>query len=220
MLQLWEVPVQGGEWRRLAESEAFDCAADWSPDGRLLAFTRTIRQLQTLGNDIFLYDFDQRTVVPFLPATANRHTPAFSPDGRWLAYSSNESGRAEVYVTSYADRANTATVSQGGGETPFWSRDGRTLYYRTLQPATGASVSLMSVDVRAGRTLALGPPRTIARLPEGFIAIGPGRCVDLHPDGRFLVGRWTRPFPVLPVTRLHVVQNWFSELERLSPKPR
>jgi eukaryotic-like serine/threonine-protein kinase len=226
LLQLWELPVEGGEWRRLVESDGFDCATDWSPDGRFLAFSRSAAPGPS--REIMLYDFEERAVTPFLPMKA--WSPAFSPDGRWLAYASEESGRIEAYVTSFPDRARTATVSQLGGESPFWSRDGRTLFYRTLLPSVegraafmgmaGATYSLVRVEVRAGPALALGPPRTLARLPEGFIPLKPGRCVDQHPNGRFLVGRFTKPFPDTPITRLELVHNWFAELKRVSPRQR
>jgi hypothetical protein len=135
----------------------------------------------------------------------------------------------EVYITSFPHQTQTTTVSQSGAHAPLWSRDGRTLFYRTLltsadaTPASmgmpGATGSIVAVDVHAARTLALGTPRRLAPLPDGFIPLNPMRCVDQHPDGRFLVGR-SKPFPQKPVTRLNVVHNWFAELERLSPKPR
>ena len=72
-------------------------------------------------------------------------SPEFSPDGRWLAYSSNESGREEVYVTSFPGREQTLTVSRQGGSTR-WSRDGKRLYYAPTPPR--ARAWMMAVSVR------------------------------------------------------------------------
>ncbi len=95
------------------------------PGWRLLAFVRE----GPPSTDILLYRFEDRQVVPFLTTEAYEAYPEFSPDGRWLAYASDESGRTEVYVTSFPGREQTITVSRQGGRAPAWSRDGRRLFY-------------------------------------------------------------------------------------------
>jgi serine/threonine-protein kinase len=223
-LQLWELPIQGGgDWHRLVESEVSDCASSWSPDGRFLAFTRASGPPS--GDDIFLYNTETREIVPFLTQNADQQTPVFSPDGRWLAYLSTESGPPEIYITSLPDRKQTITVSRLGGFAPIWSRDGRRLFYHTPHSAKGQS--MMSIDVRFNGSLSLGPPTFLfelpelfsSQLPELFSSMTPVRSVELHPDGRrFLVGKWASPpYTFSPTTRLQVVHNWFTELERLSP---
>jgi hypothetical protein len=201
---LWSVPVEGGgEWERLTQSGAMEAPSSWSPDGRVLAYTRE--------GDIFLYRFADRQVTPFLVTKSREGSPEFSPDGRWLAYESDESGRLEVYVVSFPDRRRTHTVSQNGGANPAWSRDGRRLFYRSLDGR-----SLLGVRVRAGESFSLGKPAVLFETPWHVALMG-WRGYDLHPDGRrFLFGRIKEEFPP-PITRLELVHNWFAELERLSP---
>jgi serine/threonine-protein kinase len=212
--QIWVLPSTGrGAWERLTDGEQTHWELSWSPDGQFLAFVRG--ELTSL--DIFLYRFEDRQIVPFLATEATEGGPAFSPDGRWLAYSSNESGRFEVYVTSFPDREQTHTVSRRGGSAPAWSRDGRRLFYLSDGPRAGG-YSMMAVAVRHGPALSLGQPTRLFRLPDGFQPLTPIRNFELHPDGRrFVVGIPVKTDPPPPITRLHLVHNWFAELERLVP---
>jgi serine/threonine-protein kinase len=205
--KLWQVPVDGGgEWERLTRGGREEWVQSWSPDGSVLAFMRAA--------DILLYRFADRQVVPFLATPANEMTAEFSPDGRWMAYVSDEDGRLDVHVTSYPDRRQTLVVSAEGGEVPVWSRDGRRLYYSSDDQA-----SLMRVDVRPGACLTLDPPSVLFQVkPNIFFG---NRAMVLHPDGRrFLFLRLAAPKPPTPITRLNVVHNWFTELERLCPTRR
>jgi serine/threonine-protein kinase len=213
---LWALPSGGGEWERLTEGEHHDWSPSWSPDGEVLAF----RRVGPRSSDIFLYRFDDRQTVPFMTTKANERFPEFSPDGRWLAYSSDESGRPEVYVTSFPDREQTLTVSRQGGRAPAWSADGSRLFYDSV-PSPGGGGSMMAVAVRHGLSLSLGRPTALFTLPERFIRMGVARSYALHPDGRrFLIGRWAEQERPDPITRLQLVHNWFTELERLSPTGR
>jgi serine/threonine-protein kinase len=216
-MNLWELPAEGtGAWRRLTDVDALDVPSSWSPDGRHLAFVRSV---SAMPMDVFLYRFEDRQVVPFLATAAREMSPEFSPDGRWLAYVSNETGREEVYLTSFPGRERTLSVSRQGGAGPAWSRDGRTLYY--LQ----GEESIMSVAVMSGPPLSLGPPTLVCRrppdlreFPEAFPVV---RSYDLHPDGRrFVFGTRGQAKSSPPVTRLTLVHNWFAEVERLSPTRR
>ena len=133
--------------------------------------------------------------------------------------SNSRKDRGVVYVTSFPDRKQTITVSRQGGWAPAWSRDGRRLFYYSHPPAPDGRRSLMAVPVRHDPELSLGQPTALFRLPERFLAFGVIRGYELHPDGRrFLVGVKKEQDPSPPITRLHVVHNWFTELERLSPR--
>ena len=102
--------------------------AAWSPDGSMLAYS-----VQTgLRSDIWMLTMgDPPTTTPFLSRPASEHSPAFSPDGRWLAYVSDESGRFEVYLQPYPTGERLA-VSTAGGNGPVWRRDGKALFYLSL----------------------------------------------------------------------------------------
>ena len=145
--------------------------------------------------------------------------PEFSPDGRWLAYSSNESGRDEVYVTSFPGREKTLTVSRQGGIDPKWSPDGKRLFYTTPASPDGTP-SMMAVTVRQDPSCCPRDTTFLFRLPEGFVVNGTHNY-EFHPDGRhFVVGRFVKTAPPPPITRLELVHNWFAELERLAPTRR
>jgi Tol biopolymer transport system component len=210
---LWIAPTGPGDWERLTESERPDRGLSWSPDGQFLAFDRR----PPPSRDIFLYRFEDRQVVPFLTTNATEGYPEFSPDGRWLAYASNESGRWEVYATSFPDRERTITVSRQGGRAPAWSRDGKRLFYYSHPPGPDGRRSMMAVPVRHDPEMSLGQPTALFRLPAGFVALST-RSYDLHPDGRrLLVGVAREQEPSPPITRLNLVHNWFAELNRIAP---
>lgn len=148
---------------------------------------------------------------PFLESSFNERAPAFSPDGKWLAYISDESGRDEVYVRPYPDRSVRYLISSGGGTEPVWSRDGRELFYRQ-QDALMAVPITPADDLEAGRA---------TRLFEGqFLHDANNAIYDVASDGqRFLMLRSDNPIDELMdnEVRITVVLNWLEELERLAP---
>jgi serine/threonine-protein kinase len=211
-VNLWSVPAEGeGAWERLTTGEQEDWPSSWSPDGSVLAFVR--------GLEIFLYRFEDRQVAPFVARQpGDRRFTAygyaeFSPDGRFMAYVSNETGRHEVYVTSFPDRRQTLAVSRDGGMSPAWSRDGRRLFYRSVERR-----AVMGLSVGTGSSLSLGLASVVLPEPANTIFNMPVWRVELHPDGRrVLFARERAPTVIPPVTRVELVQNWFTELERASP---
>jgi eukaryotic-like serine/threonine-protein kinase len=218
---LWLVPLEGGaEWQRLAEG-AWNWPGSWSPDGRVVAFVRVARRTGAAAAnwDVLLYDLEGRGIVPFLATDATETQPEFSPDGRWLAYSSAESGRLEVYVTSYPDRRRTQVVSPDGGSQPAWSPDGRRLFFLSGARGTpGPPRALMQADVAPGPELRVGRVKRLFPLPDRTLEAAPLRDYDVHPDGRrFLFARLHESEPRPPITRLTLVHNWFAELEQLAP---
>jgi eukaryotic-like serine/threonine-protein kinase len=181
---------------------------DASPDG-VLAFTEG-------GDDgrraIWTLRLGDRTAGPFLDTTALETMPMFSPDGRWLAYVSNETGRQEVYVRPYPRaEGGIRRVSDGGGTAPVWSRDGSTLYYRNV---TGA---LMALPVRLGSALVVGRPVSLFQVLGRFRVSGQTPAYDVSAiKGQFIMvteAENRRP----PQGRIHVIQNWTEELKRLVP---
>ena len=134
--------------------------------------------------------------------------PRFSPDARWLAYVSDESGGYEVYVRPYPGPGGKVQVSTGGGQHPLWSRDGKELFYRTGQKWMSAAVTL-------GPEFTAEKPRLLFERAHLMAGAAP---YDVSPDGqRFLVLERTEP-DIAPVTHLNVVLNWFEELrQKTSP---
>lgn len=106
-------------------------ATGWTPDGRTFLY-----HLNSSGtsNDIYAVRIDSAISRPYLQTAADEHSPAVSPDGRWIAYTSNESAREEVYVRSFPSPGEKWQVSIDGRTEPKWSPDGRELFYRS---ATG-----------------------------------------------------------------------------------
>jgi serine/threonine-protein kinase len=148
---------------------------------------------------------------PLLVTEFNELNAEFSPDGRWLAYRSNESGRDEIYVRPFPDVAGTLwQISTDGGEQPAWAKSGDELFYR------GLDGSLMRVPVELQPRFAAGTP---TKLFEGGFMGGPGRAYDVSPDGsRFLMiteGQSSGDDSSPP--QIVVVQNWFEELKGLAP---
>ena len=134
---------------------------------------------------------------------------AVSPDGRWMAYRSN----SEIYVERYPELGNRQPISTGGGRIPLWSRDGRELFYGTLDGR-----QMFTVAVQSGTTLVAGRPRLLFEFAMESLPAQGGRPYDLAPDGRFLMIRSGRAEAAAgTASNLMVVQNWTEELKRLVP---
>ena len=156
----------------------------------------------------------------FLSGPASEHSPKFSPDGRWLAYVSDESGRAEVYVRRYP-RGDSLPVSTGGGNGPVWSPNGKEIFFQG--PSEGTP-RLMVVSVTPdGDTPKLGRPAPLLdiRVPgatgvvEQYANSGNvGAGYDVFPDGqRFVMVRGADPQGTREII---LVQNFFEEVKRLT----
>jgi serine/threonine-protein kinase len=159
--------------------------------------------------DIWLLPLEgKKTPEPFLVTPFNERSPSFSPDGRFLAYVSDESGQDEVYVQRVDRSGGKLPVSTGGGREPVWSRDGRELFYWREN-------RLMAVDVETGSAFKAGAPQLLFEAPY-IRQPTPGsgsQNYDVSPDGQ----RFLMVLPGEAAMELHVVLNWFDELNRLVP---
>jgi serine/threonine protein kinase len=166
----------------LFESPEIKIPCDWSPDGRFLLYY--VPDPKTGTN---LWVLPQETRVPFvyLETEANELWGQFSPDGRWVAYQSNETGRYEIYVRPFPARGGPFPISTGGGVYPRWSRDGKELYF--IAP----DAKMMAAPIRAtATTVDAGVPTTLfrtERLGGGLNVIGRSHQYDVARDGRFLI---------------------------------
>ena len=151
--------------------------------------------------------------TPFLNTRANEGQGAFSPSGRWLAYSSNESGRIEVYVRPFPGPGGKWQVSGDGGSYPTWSRNSRELFYLS----TNGRLTVVSYTEEGGLFKADKPRQLCDTQLPGHLTQG-FRSFDLHPDGtRFAV---LQPFGDPARSRrehLVLVLNFLDELRRLAP---
>jgi Tol biopolymer transport system component len=179
-----------------------------SPDGRLFTF---VFSAPNAGSELWTVPLTGRaTATRYLANGFNLAHPTISPDGRWMAFDSDESGRVEIYVQSFPDPMRKRwKISPSYGSEPMWTRGGRELVYRK-----GDSVMAVSLDLENGR---IGQP---VALFAGPYQDNPGwtrpRSYDVSPDGeRFLLTRvpGDRPRP-----RIAVVLNWFDELRQKVPR--
>ncbi len=152
--QLHLVPSDGsGTPRLIRPSDRPEFADSWSRTGNLLAFTR---EESATGPDIWVMPMEANAkALPWLATRFDESAANFSPDGRWIAYVSNQSGRFEVYVRSYPGGAHNRQVSFEGGTDPRWRGDGRELFYRHQDSV------LVGRDDRWRRTAVLASPRSV-----------------------------------------------------------
>jgi len=187
------------------ESEADKRPTDWSRDGRFIAFGSSDAKGST-GWDIWgLPLFGDRKPFPFLQTQFDEGAAVFSPDGRWLAYQSNESGNVEVYLAPFPGPGAKWQVSNGGGRLPAWRRDGKGLFYLTTDNR------LMAAEVTPkGSSVQVGIPRMLFQTRP---ASAPpfGRLYDVSQDGkRFLVAT-TAEGTSAPLT---LVVNWTATVKK------
>ena len=173
--------------------------SDWSHDGRFLLYFAPDPKT---GTDVWMLPRDTRVPRIFLATAANEMWGQFSPDGRWVAYQSNETGRFEIYVRSFPAGGVAIPISTSGGVYARWSRDGNELYY------VSPDATLMAVPMRRTQTtLSADTPVALfrtRRVGGGVNVIGYGHQYDVTPDGRFLINVEPESSP-RPIT---LVLNW------------
>ena len=173
----------------------------WSPDGRFILFGAGSGESADLWSLSLAGD---RKPIPFMQTPYAEREGRFSPDGRWIAFVSNESGRAEVYVAPFPATGAKTRVSAGGGDAPRWRGDQRELFFRAPDN------TIMAADVD-GR----GPAIKVGNIRPLFTTqpvTGRGDAYDVSPDGqRFLVNTFVEEATSAPIT---LVVNWPALLRR------
>ena len=184
-----------------------DHSFSWSPDGQVLAFTEAH---PITGWDLWVLPLGGNSNPrPFLQTPFREAAPRFSPDGRWLAYVSDESGRPEIYAQPFPGPGKKWQISTEGGVEPVWSRNGKELFY-------GNSGQMMVVDLTTEPTFRAGDPRPLfgGQYVTAFNTWRPK--YDVSSDGRRFV-MIKRGRQELGVTELNVVLDGFEELKRRVP---
>jgi hypothetical protein len=201
---------------RPSEDPAF--ASDWSPDGATIAYTvlhtSTSERDPTRAaftSDIWLIGADGEPAArPLFEAPFRESAAVFSPDGKWTAYVSDESGDDEVFIRRSGDSGARVKVSSSAGSEPAWSRGGRELVYRTGHN----SEKFMAVAIATTPTLTISPARLLftATVDSGN-GIDAGRGYDVSPDGNDFFGA-REVSRAEPERRLVVITDWASTLPR------
>jgi serine/threonine-protein kinase len=178
--------------------------AGWSPDGKWLIFMTDIAA-PGAGDILAMRPGVDTAPIPVVATAFTEISPTLSPNGRWLAYSSNESGKSEIYVVPFPNtRAGKWAISTAGGMEPLWSHRGRELFYRD------ASGNLVAVGVNANRIFSVG--RSTVLFPAaGYTSLRFTPQYAVAPDDkRFLM---IRPLETRSPDNIIVVENWFEELK-------
>jgi serine/threonine-protein kinase len=208
---LYRKPTDGrSPAESITEGEYHQQPQSWSTDGKFLVLTEGMSP--TTGADIWILTFEgDRKPKPFLRSRFNEIHPIFSPDGRWIAYATDESGREEVYVRPYPGPGDIITISTEGGMEPVWGSDGEVLYYRDNSGDRMMAVSFITEpEVRVSKPQLLFEGRYKGGWPWG-------RNYDIAPDGKRFIMITDEELKTKP-TRIRVVLNWSEELRRSLPE--
>ncbi|HEV7238438.1 MAG TPA: protein kinase [Thermoanaerobaculia bacterium] len=174
MRELWTQPVGGAAHQTLAAGADYIVATDWSRDEKSLVVST---QRSATGFDIEIVDATRGgAFVPVVKTTANEINGRLSPDGKWLAYESDDGGRAEIYVTNFPAATAKWQVSTEGGRTPYWSADGRAILFLHQD-------RIMTAPVRAGSLFNVDMPRELEQMGDriaGFSVASNGTIVALR----------------------------------------
>jgi len=201
---LYQKPSSGaGQEEVLLKSSSNAFPTDWSKDGRFIVYQSPDPKTK---QDVWILPLSaDRKPFPFLQSEFNEIQAQLSPDGRWMAYVSDESGNYEVYVRSFPTPSGKWPVSTHGGGLPLWRRDGKELFY------IAADLKLMAVEVKEGATFEPGAPKALFGTRFVSNLTGAHRY-DVSADGqRFLMSTRVEETASTPIT---VVLNWTADLKR------
>jgi Tol biopolymer transport system component len=210
----WQLADGSGGLERLTTGQYTQAPMSWSPDGQVLSY---IEISPTTGRHVWMLPMGDsspgagqvRKPQIFRQTQFTESAPRFSPDGRWLAYLSNESGRFEIYVQPYPGPGGKWQISTEGGTEPVWNPNGRELFYRSGD-------KMFAVDVATQPGFSAGKPRMLF---EGKYEPAPATFpnYDVSADGqRFLMLKLVEQAEEAP-TQINVVLNWFEELKQKVP---
>jgi Tol biopolymer transport system component len=202
---LYQKPAGGAGAEELLLADDTDKLPEsWSPDGRFILYDKPVN---TPNGDLWVLPlFGDRKPFPLLQSPFDEGAGQFSPDGRWVAYSSDESGRLEVYVTPFPGHGEKVRVSTAGGIEPRWRRDGKEIFYLAGPTGFFAPTKVMAAQVR------LNEPHfevgTVQPLFNVRMPLYPAHVYDVSADGRFLIDTMEEQTPIT------FVVNWPALLRK------
>jgi len=215
---IWWIRADGGgDAQRLTESNYAQDPNSWSPDGKILAFQQ---DNPGTGQDLMTMSVEGSEKAgwkpgepnPFVSTPATEVRPAFSHDGRWIGYHSNESGSFEVYVRPFPGPGGKTQISMGGGSAPQWSRNGKELYFTT----SNRDKIMVATYTASGESFHPDKPRLWS--PGQFTPRGTGINYALHPDGkRIAVLKAPNATEAPPIKNVSFIFNFFDDLRRKVP---
>jgi serine/threonine-protein kinase len=177
------------------QEEVAQLSGSWAPGGQVMVFSE---RAQRTGWDIWVLTMGrERNLTAFVQTSFNEKNPRFSPDGRWVAYESDETGPTEVYLVPYPGPGRKVKISTDGGTSPVWARDRRALFYRNGD-------AMMVVPIQTLPSFSPGRARLLFRRVSPY-------PFDVAPDGRFLM---IDDLPAPALGPLTVALNWHAELKR------
>ena len=209
----WTRSDGSGKPQPLTQSKNRQLPYSFTPDGKLLAFYELMPQTQ---DDIWTVPLESDDTglragkpEPFLQTPFDERHGAFSPDQRWMAYDSNESGSYQVYVRPFPDKGGKWQISNSGGVYPVWSRNGRELFFRTED----SQIMVASYTVK-GDSFVADKPRVWTE--KSIASIGLLANYDLAPDGKRIVALMPTGTPEYQKAQNHVIflENFFDEVRR------
>lgn len=208
----WQRADGRGSVERLTKPEAGEAhfPDSWSPSGDVLLFTSS----KDSKFNLWTLTFQDRQIARFGGIESTTLiSPVFSPDGQWVAYTSQETGAAEVFVQPFPANGTKFQISKNNGHDAMWSPNGRQIVYDVR-----AGYSEV-VDVSFQPSFAVGMPASLPRATMIFAGGNVVRPVDTAPDGRIVgpVDAGATPSTVAAARHILIVQNWHEELKRLVP---
>ncbi len=207
---IYWIPADGSGAAEPLSALGNSTPASWSPDGQVLAI---VEYTEASGSDIWMLPLEGEP-YPFIESPFEEMWPTFSPDGRWLAYGSDQSGQYEVYVTPYPGPGPKVQISTAGANEPVWAHNGRELFFRG-EPNSEGFRPMCSVDITTVPSFLAGEPRKL--FMGDFVGATPVRNHDVSPDGRTFLMIKRDPTQNEPVIQMYVTLKWFEELKRLVP---
>jgi Tol biopolymer transport system component/predicted Ser/Thr protein kinase len=204
-----------GQLQPLTKSRNTQYPTSFTPDGKLLAYMERSGSTWGLWTvPVESYGRERKDAKPevFLQTSADERNPSFSPDGRWMAYSSNETGTFQVYVRAFPDRVGQWQISNSGGTYPMWSHNGHELFFETFDNR----IMVAAFTVKGDSFVADKPRVWSEKRLGGLVNI---KNVDLAPDGKRVAALMPAETPDAEQAQNHVIflENFFDELRRRVP---